>query len=536
MPETVSLGLPLLVAEQAQKHITHNEALRALDAIVQLSVKNRDLAAPPGSPSEDDRYIVAASPTGAWAGHAGDIAVYEGTAWVFHEPGEGWRCWVSDENALLIFNGSDWVDLGSALAELQNLALLGVGTAADATNPFSAKLNKALWTAKYAAEGGDGDLRYTMNKEADADVVSILFQKAFSGRAEFGLIGDNDLLFKVSPDGSSWNEAFRLNKTTGAARFVAGSVSAPGVQVGDADTGLWHTSGTLHLSIDGVEVWTASASALTFTGQQVDVINAAAASRLRVIGDGQGAALRLERYSANSAGPDISCYKGRGTFASPGQVLSGDNIFELNGRAYDDGGTARNTARFAFSATENVTATAGGTRATLWLAPTGSVSLTEFERKDHATGLSMFGTNVVIDQNRHFRLRSYTIGTLPSASPAGQMIYCSDLGGGGGQLNADGTSWRRVSRGGYQTISTDADFTLTPLGSAEEQKHTGTLTADRALTLSTTNAYSGARFRLTRTGGGAFNITHALKNLATNTWAEFIYDGSAWYLAAYGVL
>ena len=80
MPETVSLGLPLLVAEQAQKHVTHNEALRALDAIVQLSVKDRDLAAPPGSPAEGDRYIVAASPTGAWAGHAGDIAVSAGTA------------------------------------------------------------------------------------------------------------------------------------------------------------------------------------------------------------------------------------------------------------------------------------------------------------------------------------------------------------------------------------------------------------------------------------------------------------------------
>lgn len=61
-------------------------------------------------------------------------------------------------------------------------------------------------------------------------------------------------------------------------------------------------------------------------------------------------------------------------------------------------------------------------------------------------------------------------------------------------------------------------------------------TADRALTLSTTNAYAGARFRLTRTGSGAFNITHALKNLASNQWAEFVYDGSAWYLAAYGAL
>ncbi len=94
-------------------------------------------------------------------------------------------------------------------------------------------------------------------------------------------------------------------------------------------------------------------------------------------------------------------------------------------------------------------------------------------------------------------------------------------------------------KGGYLAIATDADATLTVGTSAENVRHTGTLSADRAITLSTTNAFSGARFRITRTGGGAFNLnvgTGPLKALATNTWAEFIYDGSAWYLAAYGAL
>ena len=85
MPNTVSLGLPLLVAEQAQKHVTHNEALRALDALVQLSVKDRDLASPPDLPADGDRYIVASSPTGVWAGHAADIAVWQDGAWDFHD-------------------------------------------------------------------------------------------------------------------------------------------------------------------------------------------------------------------------------------------------------------------------------------------------------------------------------------------------------------------------------------------------------------------------------------------------------------------
>ena len=60
--ETSNLLLPYILAAQAQKHVTHNEALRKLDALVQISVVDRDLAAPPASPAEGARYIIAASP------------------------------------------------------------------------------------------------------------------------------------------------------------------------------------------------------------------------------------------------------------------------------------------------------------------------------------------------------------------------------------------------------------------------------------------------------------------------------------------
>ena len=53
--ETPNLGLPYIMAAQSQKHVTHNEAIRALDAVVQLSVLDRDLSAPPGSPVEGGR-------------------------------------------------------------------------------------------------------------------------------------------------------------------------------------------------------------------------------------------------------------------------------------------------------------------------------------------------------------------------------------------------------------------------------------------------------------------------------------------------
>jgi len=55
MTDTPHLGLPTLAAAQAQKHVTHNEALHRLDALVMLAVADRDLAAPPAAPAEGDR-------------------------------------------------------------------------------------------------------------------------------------------------------------------------------------------------------------------------------------------------------------------------------------------------------------------------------------------------------------------------------------------------------------------------------------------------------------------------------------------------
>ena len=94
MTDTPNLNLPYLLAAQSQKHVTHNEALRILDSLVQMTVLDRNLTAPPASPIEGDRYIVAASPTGAWAGQTNKIACYQDGAWLFYAPKEGWIAWL----------------------------------------------------------------------------------------------------------------------------------------------------------------------------------------------------------------------------------------------------------------------------------------------------------------------------------------------------------------------------------------------------------------------------------------------------------
>ena len=62
------LGLSFLAAAQAQKHVTVNESLLRLDALVQLAAKSASTAAEPASPVDGDIYILPSGKTGAaWA-------------------------------------------------------------------------------------------------------------------------------------------------------------------------------------------------------------------------------------------------------------------------------------------------------------------------------------------------------------------------------------------------------------------------------------------------------------------------------------
>lgn len=235
---TRHLSLPYLMPAQAQKHVTHNEALQMLDGLVQLSVRERSRSAPPDAPADGDRYIVGAGASGDWTGWDGDVACFLDGGWMRLAPRTGWRAWVEDEGRLVIFDGSVWA--GTTATEQQNLSLLGLGTEADAANPFAAKLNAALWTARPAAEGGDGDLRYTLNKETAAHVLSLLFQSGYSARAEVGLLGSDDLTLKVSPDGETWFDAVRIDQTTGKLQLIgvdAGDLSAETVQGASCSVG-----------------------------------------------------------------------------------------------------------------------------------------------------------------------------------------------------------------------------------------------------------------------------------------------------------
>lgn len=74
-----------------------------------------ELADPPGTPADGDRYIIIAEATGDWAGHENDVTEYIGAAWVFFTPNEGFCCRVEDIDAQKVFNGTAWVTFGSTV-------------------------------------------------------------------------------------------------------------------------------------------------------------------------------------------------------------------------------------------------------------------------------------------------------------------------------------------------------------------------------------------------------------------------------------
>lgn len=210
---THNLHLPILSTSQASPAITHNETLRRLDALIQASVETA-LSSPPDEAVAGQNFIVAAAPTGIWAGQAGNIAAFQDGAWEFLVSREGWRVWRKDSAAFWMFDGEAW---GPCPVDAP---MAGINATPDATNRLAVAAPASLFTH----EGGSH--RLTINKAAGAQTASIVMQDNFSGRAEIGLTGDDDFHFKTSANGADWTEAFRIAAANGKLTLTAG-LSSP---------------------------------------------------------------------------------------------------------------------------------------------------------------------------------------------------------------------------------------------------------------------------------------------------------------------
>ena len=266
MEETTNLKLPLLVPNQSQKEITHNEALIIIDNILQNGIIDKDLIIPPENPNTNDMYIVGEGAIDKWEGKDNYLVFYD-NGWRFIEPREGFTFWVNDEDKVYIYNGSKWIATIQAgediennnsttpttpsitkLSELedveiieatqynilqhngekftntnnlQQLSMVGINTQADENNKLSVKSNYVLF------DNNGTNSQIKINKSTEINTASHLFQNNYSGRAEFGLIGDDNFTLKVSNDGENWNDVFTVDKNTGNINFKQNLTFSP---------------------------------------------------------------------------------------------------------------------------------------------------------------------------------------------------------------------------------------------------------------------------------------------------------------------
>ncbi len=200
------LALPYLAPSQAQKHVTHNEALKRLDRIVQLVLASVDAIAPPGIAEEGEIHALGPNPVDAWAGQGGRLAVRDGDGWAFVTPAQGWCACERDTGAVLRRDGQDWRPIPM---ETQQLEGVGIGTDWDGVNRLSVAADATL----LSHDGAGHQIK--INKATDSETASLLFQSDWTGHAEIGLAGDRALSLKLSDDGATWYEALRADPATG---------------------------------------------------------------------------------------------------------------------------------------------------------------------------------------------------------------------------------------------------------------------------------------------------------------------------------
>lgn len=224
---TPHLRLPFIYPGQAQKHITHNEALMTLDYLVHCSVLVTDVTTLPTSPAEGARVLIADQPSAGLANYAQQLAIFENGDWVFQAPQPGWRIFDQSNDQSRIYTGSIWrvdeaEDLNSYTGSLANLSSLGVGTTANANTVFAVQ-------GDYSLFNGTPSHSLAVNRGQNTDTASVIFQTGFTGRAEIGLTGDDNLTIRMSPDGQTWSTASTIDAqgALSSQSFRSGKITVP---------------------------------------------------------------------------------------------------------------------------------------------------------------------------------------------------------------------------------------------------------------------------------------------------------------------
>jgi hypothetical protein len=105
---TPRFAFPYIQTSQAQKEVTHNEALLMVDALVSLSLEDRHLIAPPVSPQNGQVWFINGAGSGAWNGQGNKLAHYDSGQRYFYVVPDGLRAWIKDEAGYFVYSGGSW--------------------------------------------------------------------------------------------------------------------------------------------------------------------------------------------------------------------------------------------------------------------------------------------------------------------------------------------------------------------------------------------------------------------------------------------
>lgn len=334
---TPRLDLPMLAANQAQKHVTMNEALLRLDGLVHLSVAEAR-SHPPSAPEAGSRYRVVWPSSGAWSGHEGTIAERMDGNWIFRQPRTGWYAYREDVGQVEVFDGEDWQPLATRLGPLDDLTRLGIGTNATAETPLLAQLNQALLSAP---DAGAPDIRLTLNRQGEEAVASVIFATDHEAGGEIGLTaagveiktragGGLATALRIAPDGSvsvGPDTAFARLDVSGALKIGDGALQ-DGLSLGDPGAPLGPGTGVYMLRRDAA--MTAPGSVLHlggYSGLQLHVNDTPAnpgGTKLDIAPDQIAVAVPIRPSVDNSLDLGSGVYRFASLYAANGVITTSD--------------------------------------------------------------------------------------------------------------------------------------------------------------------------------------------------------------------
>ncbi len=246
--------------------------------------------------------------------------------------------------------------------------------------------------------------------------------------AQRTITGTASQITVTNGNGVSGNPTLALDLAALDARYVdvagdtmTGPLVLPAGSTG-ADSLRWP-----HMGMFSAAGGTAPFNYLEIEGSTVQpgYLRITANNRINIQNEDGGASV-FTQTNSDSFSPGMYFARRRGTIAAPTGVLNGDLLGSFFWRGYTSAGAdTGNIAAMSCAAIEDFTSGAQGNAIVLATTAIGATSRATRLQIDSVSGLQTNG-GITIDANRIFRLRVYTVGTLPAAGTRGRLACVSD--------------------------------------------------------------------------------------------------------------